>query len=820
MLYIDIKNSLLKCGNNSCDFCIDLIKNENKINFKCKICKNNFYTNVKIYNPIEVFHFKDIINKALLYKRKAFPGKLSCCNEIKEKHTDFYHKKDCKGNLYLAEYNKKIIIVCSKCKAVNQYSKFIWTCPECGIHFRDKKSEINEIKIRKIKSSNKINQLNCVAQEIDVDNYSTINNPKISRKRSSLAEILKKKKKKENENKENEAFRYSTGFDFYSNKNKIDNYNEGILSERKMRNKYDNLNLDIDNNEIKSSNKKLKRGYLMGKILPWGTPKQFNQDIGSTSSKKNEDNIEENKKYFDKKVDDLINSDKDKDNNKHYNGKEILRRVLTSNEDLKIEYNYKSNLKISEFKENDYFDLDKNLNEENKLETVEVGSGFKRKKYGEYKLNQKKNRNEENEISSDIKLKNHSPIKMKYLFNTENNNDSQNINEKDSNNDKNKERKNNNFIFISKYRNKKEDINSKNSDNINISNHNKESWQSKETTAKGSVESKNSLLSHSPSKEDLEKNTKNISEENNKEQEEDIIPYDLIDYDQCVLIEDKKIKENITLYHQIQRRLKRIISKGKLPRFNLDNFTIEKQIGDGSFGVIYSIYNKKTKKKYAMKKIIANDLNSLELYQKEFEIAHHEKHNSILDVKGTYIKCFDNTTYALYVLMDLADKDWEVEITQRLKRKKYYKEEELISILKQLSNALFFLQTKSIAHRDIKPENILLFRQNNNNNNDIVYKICDFGEAKDFAFIRSKKQKTLRGTELYMSPLLYDGLMKDDSYVEHNAYKSDVFSLGCCMIIAMNLNFEIIKEGFLFDEETKLNNRKETSQYYFILGRS
>ena len=800
ILYIDIKNSLLKCGNNSCDFCIDLIKNENKINFKCKICKNNFYTNVKIYNPIEVFHFKDIINKALLYKRKAFPGKLSCCNEIKEKHTDFYHKKDCKGNLYLAEYNKKIIIVCSKCKAVNQYSKFIWTCPECGIHFRDKKSEINEIKIKKTKSSNKINPLNGIVQEIDVDNYSTINNLRMSRKRSSLAEILKKKKKKENENKENmKSFGYFTGYDFYSNKKKLDNDNEGMLSERKTR---DNFNLDIDNYEVKSSNKKMRRGYLLGKILPWGTPKKFNQDTGSTSSKKDEENIEENKKYFDKKVDDLINSDKD--NNLNYNGKEILRRVLTSSEDIKVEYNFKSNLKISEFKENDYFDTDKNINEENKLETVEVGSSFKRKKYREYKLNQKENKNEQKDISSDLKLKKHSPIKMKYLYNTENNDDSQNKNKnkKISDNDKNQEKKNNNFIFISKYKNKREDINSKNPDNINVSNHNKESWQSKETTAKGSVESKNSLLSHSPSKEELEKNNKNLLEENNKDQEEDIIPYDLIDYDQCVLIEDKKIKENVTLYHQIQRRLKRIISRGRLPRFNLDNFTIEKQIGDGSFGVIYSIYNKKTKKKYAMKKIIVNDLNSLELYQKEFEIAHHEKHNSILDIKGTYIKCFDNTTYALYVLMDLAEKDWEVEIDQRLKRKKYYKEEELISILKQLSSALFFLQTKSIAHRDIKPENILLFRSNNN---EIIYKICDFGEAKDFAFIRAKKQKTLRGTELYMSPLLHDGLLKDDSYVEHNAYKSDVFSLGCCMIIAMNLNFDIINDIRKIKEQERIS---------------
>ena len=162
----------------------------------------------------------------------------------------------------------------------------------------------------------------------------------------------------------------------------------------------------------------------------------------------------------------------------------------------------------------------------------------------------------------------------------------------------------------------------------------------------------------------------------NEKKEEDIIPYELIDYDQCEFIEDKNIKENETLYRQMQRRLKRIISRGKLPRFDLDKFTIEKQIGDGSFGVIYSIYNNKTKKKYAMKKIIANDIDSLELYQKEFEIAHHEKHTSILDIKGTYIKCYDNTTYVLYVLMDLAEKDWEVEINElkddeEIKKKMY-----------------------------------------------------------------------------------------------------------------------------------------------------
>ena len=705
--------------------------------------------------------------------------------------------------------------MCSKCKAVNQYSKFIWTCPECGLHFRDKKSEINEIKIRKTKSSSRVNLLKGNFQEIDNDNYSTINNLLSNRKRSSLFD-MPKKKKKENNNKENkESFRFSTGFDFYKCKNKLNNDSETILSERKMENKeYHNI-LDSDNNEFKISNKKIKRGYLLGKILPWGTPKKYGQDICYSSNNKKEKDDEVDKKYYDKKVEDLINPDKNK--NLYHSGKEFIRRVITTKEEKNEESGNKNNLKISEFKLNEYYDLDKNIEEENKLETVEVGSGFKRKKFKDFKINQKENKIEQKEVSSDLKYKKYSPIKMKYLCTNEAPN---NKNDKKSNNDNNiiKETNKNNFIYISNYNknNKKnKEINSKNSDNISISTNNKESWQSKETTAKGSVESKNSLLSHSPSKEDLEKNNKNILEENNnnKELEEDIIPYELIDYDQCVLIEDKSIKDNDTLYRQIQRRLKRIISRGKLPRFNLDNFTIEKQIGDGSFGVIYSIFNKKTKKKYAMKKIIANDLNSLELYQKEFEIAHHEKHNSILDIKGTYIKCFDNTTYVLYVLMDLAEKDWEVEINERLKRKKYYQEKEIISILKQLSNALFCLQKKSIAHRDIKPENILIFK---NAENETVYKICDFGEAKDYAYIRAKKQKTLRGTELYMSPLLYDGLLHDDNYVEHDAYKSDVFSLGCCMIIAMNLNFDIINDIRKIKEQERIKeflNNKINGRY-------
>jgi serine/threonine protein kinase len=359
----------------------------------------------------------------------------------------------------------------------------------------------------------------------------------------------------------------------------------------------------------------------------------------------------------------------------------------------------------------------------------------------------------------------------------------------------------------------------------NILSNNKESWKSKETTSKGSIESRNSNFSHSPPKENEEENRKNnkiyiniddnnysendeIEEEEKEDIEDDIIPPEKINYEEENYIEDNKIKEDKSLYDHIQRRLKKILVKGRLPRFNLDKYTIEKQIGDGSFGIIYSVYNNTSKRKYAMKKIIANNINALEAFQKEFEISYHDKHPSIIDIKGVCIKCYDQTTYVLYVLMDLADNDWEMEINDRENNKDYYQEKDLISILKQLSSALYFLQKeKKTAHRDIKCENVLIFKnktQSKNKYGEYLYKICDFGEAKDFALSLSSKNKTIRGTELYMSPLLYNGLLHDESYVEHNAYKSDVFSLGCCMIIAAALDFDIISEIRELKEQIKI----------------
>ena len=831
VLYIDIKNNTLKCKNKRCDYIVS-IENNAKINFKCKICQNNFYSNVKIYNPIEVIHFQNIINKALLYKIKAFPGKLSCCKEIKEKKTDFYHKKTCRGKLYLIEYNKKIIIICSKCRAVNQYSKYIWICPECGLHFRDKNSEENEMKIRKTKSTNRLFNSNWILQ--DLDEEPILNSNKNNKK--SLADLLNKRK------------------------SQIEICNFDRIKKRNQRNlslydkKLSQTEGGIDRSAT-SNDRKKKRMYLFNKILPWGkirnnspqTDKEEKTKINNKSEKS-----EKKKDYYDKKVSELISPISIPSISKLYlknieSGKEEKEKMCKSG---RAYYKYKDNYKLSGSINNE-----NEINEKSKEKSIFI-SEFNLKEKPNHKYNYLKSPKENNNNKSSLELKKalinkkspenkniikdinlkckkFVPVKLNYHQKKSKEKEQQGEQEQDKTKvikDNSNDNKNCKKLFFFKSQRmkipnhkdekiKKEIINQKKylgNKIYNINNY-KASFQSKETTCKDSVGSHSSLFSHSPPKEvqdESKKNNNKIESNNNngynrrgksiesklrvEEEEDGIIPPEKINPEEDILIEDNKIKADRSLYGYIQRRLKKILERGNLPRFDLRKFTIEKQIGDGSYGTIFSVFNNKSKKKYAMKKLIANNINASETFLREFEIAHNNRHPLILDIKGINLKCFDQTTYVLYVLMDLAEKDWEMEIINRQITKNYYNEKELILILKQLSNTLYFLQKeRNVAHRDIKLENILIFKNESEHINKygkFLYKLCDFGEAKNYTKYISNKHKTLRGTELYMSPLLYNGLINEEAYVDHNAYKSDVFSLGCCIIIAAVLNFDIIKE--------------------------
>ena len=162
----------------------------------------------------------------------------------------------------------------------------------------------------------------------------------------------------------------------------------------------------------------------------------------------------------------------------------------------------------------------------------------------------------------------------------------------------------------------------------------------------------------------------------------------------------------------------------------------------------------------------------------------------------------NNNLYKYYVLMEKAERDMEKELIIRCNSLTFFTEKDLINIITQLIIVCSQLQKNNIAHRDIKPQNILI--------NNGLYKLSDFGEAIVF-----KKNgiilQNIRGTELFMSPVLFFGLKNKYEKVKHNAYKSDVFSLGLCILLAATLNYDSICQ---IREVTDKNQIKNVIMYF------
>ena len=253
---------------------------------------------------------------------------------------------------------------------------------------------------------------------------------------------------------------------------------------------------------------------------------------------------------------------------------------------------------------------------------------------------------------------------------------------------------------------------------------------------------------------------------------------------------EKSPKNNTNLEMNNNEPKNKKVIPGQL---NLKNYIIKKQIGHGSFGQIFLVEDM-NKNQYALKKIIAASSSSIRSIKNELQILLDIQNSgqvlNAVTIYGIKSSQLDITTYALYVLMELASTDWEKEILERKKTKNHYSEYELMSILSCLVKSLSILQKQNISHRDIKPQNILII---NDSNSKKVYKLADFGEAKELLKgERPTNNQTIRGTEIYMSPILFYALRgrKKIKHVKHNPYKSDVFSFGLCSLFAATLGFK------------------------------
>jgi hypothetical protein len=218
-------------------------------------------------------------------------------------------------------------------------------------------------------------------------------------------------------------------------------------------------------------------------------------------------------------------------------------------------------------------------------------------------------------------------------------------------------------------------------------------------------------------------------------------------------------------------------------KLNLMEFELSKEIGKGTYGKIYSVKWKLNNKFYALKREKLNNIAGVKKRQNTFKIIKEfvKKTNSkgLVNIySNLYLQKEKDFYY--YELMEMCDRDFEQEIKFRGSYYLFYTENEFRNIICQLITTLASLQKNHITHRDIKPQNILVVNGQ--------YKLCDFGEIRVMQREGIVVQR-VRGSELYMSPILFYGLRNKLIQVRHNTYKSDVFSLGMCLFFAAGLSY-------------------------------
>ena len=186
--------------------------------------------------------------------------------------------------------------------------------------------------------------------------------------------------------------------------------------------------------------------------------------------------------------------------------------------------------------------------------------------------------------------------------------------------------------------------------------------------------------------------------------------------------------------------------------------------------------------------------------EREARIVKEHPHPHIYECLGWKRELDPAGGFFVYIFSAPMPMNLAEDMKRRARDELYYREDELWSFHAQLLDAYCHLQRLNIAHRDIKPQNILLDPANNQ------LKVCDFGFAKRVN-PSAASEATLLYTLAYCSPAIRSArLSRDAERVQHNVFKSDVFSLGmtfvhCTMLLLPEPITELPNLQEYIDEE-------------------
>lgn len=187
-----------------------------------------------------------------------------------------------------------------------------------------------------------------------------------------------------------------------------------------------------------------------------------------------------------------------------------------------------------------------------------------------------------------------------------------------------------------------------------------------------------------------------------------------------------------------------------------EEYEIQDQVGDGSFGKVFKGKKRNTNEIVALKKVRMNHQGITLHCIREINILKDLNHENIIKLKDIKFK----NEKSLYLILEYMEND-----ISGLLEFQQFKHEEIQYIMREICKGIEYIHDKGIIHRDIKSSNILM------NSNGLI-KITDFGLSKYYKNDEILTNKVV--TLSYKSPELLLG----DEYYD---YSIDIWSVGCLM---------------------------------------